>query len=73
MFIKSIDTNKYTIYNRDGKRKGRIKMRQFMQKEIIRNLAGIILLYLVIIVGVLVINARMEQINENDIKLIFTN
>ncbi len=48
-------------------------MRQFMQKEIIRNLAGIILLYLVIIVGVLVINARMEQINENDIKLIFTN
>ena len=39
-----------------------------MKKETIRNVAGILLLYLVIVLGVIAVNARMEAIEaENTI------
>ncbi len=35
-----------------------------MKKELIRNVAGIILLYLLIVLGVVAINARIGVVNE---------
>lgn len=35
-----------------------------MKKEMIRNVAGVILLYLLIVLGVVAINARVGAINE---------
>ena len=32
-----------------------------MKKEMLQNLAGVVLLYLVIIIGVIAVNARIEQ------------
>lgn len=34
-----------------------------MKKEMIRNVAGIMLFYLLIVLGVVAINARLETIN----------
>ena len=39
-----------------GKEKGEI-----MRKEMIQNLAGVVLFYLIIVLGVIAVNARMEQ------------
>ncbi len=60
MFSFILDTNKYTIYNEGGKRKESGKMKN----EVFRNVAGVILLYLVIVVGVIAINARMKELNQ---------
>lgn len=32
-----------------------------MRKEMIQNLAGVVLFYLIIVLGVIAVNARMEQ------------
>lgn len=37
-----------------------------MKKEIIRNIAGVILFYLLIIYGVISLNSRFEEINKNN-------
>lgn len=37
-----------------------------MKKETIRNVAGVLLLYSIIIFGVIVVNARMEAIENNN-------
>lgn len=36
-----------------------------MKKEKMMNLAGILLLYIIIILGVIALNERMEYINQN--------
>ena len=37
-----------------------------MKKEKFLNILGVVLFYLLIIVGVILVNARMEQINNNN-------
>lgn len=61
MFLYRIDTNKYTIYNVVGKRIGVV----IMKNETIKNVAGIILFYLLIIFGVIAINYRLETLPES--------
>ena len=41
-----------------GKRK---EKGEIMRKEMIQNLAGVVLFYLIIVLGVIAVNARMEQ------------
>jgi len=69
MFSFYLDTNKYTIYNEDGKRIGVV----IMKSETIKNVAGVILFYLLIIVGVIAINYRLEYINETQNIVAFGN
>lgn len=61
MFLYRLDTNKYTIYNVVGKRIGVV----IMKNETIKNVAGIILFYLLIIFGVIAINYRLETLPES--------
>lgn len=44
-----------------------------MKKETIRNMAGIILFYLFIVLGVVAINARIASISENTNTINFNN
>ena len=37
-----------------------------MKKETLRNVAGILLFYLIIVFGVIAVNARLETIESND-------
>ena len=37
-----------------------------MKKETLRNVAGIFLFYLIIILGIVAINARMGEINQSN-------
>lgn len=69
MFSFYLDTNKYTIYNEDGKGIGVV----IMKSETIKNVAGVILFYLLIIVGVIAINYRLEYINETQNIVAFGN
>ena len=69
MFSFYLDTNKYTIYNEDGKRIGVV----IIKSETIKNVAGVILFYLLIIVGVIAINYRLEYINETQNIVAFGN
>lgn len=39
-----------------------------MKKEKFMNILGVVLFYLLIIVGVVLINARLEQINNSNVK-----
>ena len=61
MFLYRLDTNKHTIYNVVGKRIGVV----IMKNETIKNVAGIILFYLLIIFGVIAINYRLETLPES--------
>lgn len=62
MFIFYIDTNKYTIYNKDM-----VEGVKNMKKEMVKNLAGVILFLLLFVVGSIAMNARVEQIEETSI------
>ena len=37
-----------------------------MKTETMKNVAGVILLYLVVILGIVLVNARMGEINESN-------
>lgn len=59
MFLFCVDTNKHTIYNKDGKRSSDI-----MKKEIVQNVMGVMFLYLILICGIIAVNARIVNMNE---------
>lgn len=44
-----------------------------MKKETMRNMAGIILFYIFIVLGVIAINARVASISENPNTINFSN
>lgn len=44
-----------------------------IKNEFVRNLAGVIILYLVLVLGVIAINARMESINSSSSSIVFSN
>ncbi len=44
-----------------------------LKNEMARNAVGVIILYLVIILGVIALNARMESINTSSTPVVFSN
>lgn len=44
-----------------------------LKNETVKNIAGVIILYLIIILGILAINARLESINTGSSPVIFAN